>query len=396
MSRFSEAFKALTGQNNGPEIKEKKKARLTGSLDITPEDRVKMEMRQLRQAVENAVYPTNPDRRDLLAIYKNAVTDPQVLSQIETAKAKVTSEPFMLSINEKDDEEKTALLKKPWFESFLKIIVDAQMWGHTVVEFGPIKDSTFTYSKVFPRRHIEPFTHQVLLRPGDRTGIPYGDKPEAFYLIEIGEPEDLGLLQVISREVIWKNFSRSDWSTASEKFGMPMLYVKTGTTDEKDLDRIEEMCRNFASNGYLIVTTDDEVNLLESAKSDIFKIYEMNARFCDEQISKIINGQTGTSDEKAFVGSAEVHERILNDYHDARLRMITNIINYSLIPFLVYHGFPLEGTAFRFPALDPKKPEAVPDPNTIPPDPDPVATLKKKRVAGSLTLPSWVISMPEE
>ena len=160
---------------------------------------------------------------------------------------------------------------------------------------------------------------------------------------------------------------------------------------------LESLCRNFGTNGYIITDVDDQVQILETAKSDIYKIYEMNARFCDEQISKCINGQTGSSDEKSFVGSAEVHERILDDLHLARLRNVSNIVNYSLFPFLQYHGYDLEGCTFRFPVLDvrPQETPAVPDP-----DPDPVVAVasmgEKKKRSLPLTLPGWVITMPEE
>jgi len=54
------------------------------------------------------------------------------------------------------------------------------------------------------------------------------------------------------------------------------------------------------------------------------------------------------------VGTAEVAERILDDFHHSRLRSAQNIINYELIPFLIHWGYPLEGASGRFPALDEK------------------------------------------
>jgi phage gp29-like protein len=174
---------------------------------------------------------------------------------------------------------------------------------------------------------------------------------------------------------------------------MPFIWLKTGTEDKQELDRLEALCRNFASNGYMITNLEDGVEIVETAKSDVHKIYQENAKFCDEQISKCINGQTGTSDEKAFVGSAEVHERILDDFHHARLRYASNLTNYSLFPFLQYHGYQLEGTVFRFPGLDvkaeePAEPEQDPSLET-PPAPG----AEKKKPQAKLKLPSWVLDM---
>jgi hypothetical protein len=366
--------------------------------DSSPVSRVKMEMTELVDAVDAALYRPYPRRTDLYSIYERAMTDPHVLSQVEIAKSKVGSEAFMVSKGGSDSDELTATLKKPWFENFLSICIDRQLFGYTLIEFGEVRDKGFTYCKTFPRYHVEPFSRQVLLRPTDRTGIPYGDNLEKLYLLELGEPDQLGLLQVVSREVIWKNFSRTDWSQCSEKFGMPLIWLKTAADDATELDRLELMLRNFASNGYIMTDIEDEVHIVESNKSDVYKIYEMSARFCDEQISKCINGQTGTSDEKAFVGSAEVHERILDDFHFARLRSISNTINYQLFPFITAKGLPFEGASFRFPVLDAKEKED--DKPQVYPYYDPWSrmdsgyqALAKKK---SSLIPDWVISMPME
>lgn len=411
MNPFRKALVALLTPDVAP-VETKTKKRPTGSLDTsTPEDRVKMEMKVLVDALEMAVWPSRPDRRDLIAIYSKAEKDAHVISQFEICKSKLIGESFIVTKNGVEDENLTAMLKKPWFEEFEKICFEAEMWGYTLCEFGQVKNGDWSEVTVFPRRHVEPFSRNILLRPGNIIGIPYGDKPEALFLLEIGKPKDIGRLEVISREVIWKNFSRTDWSQASEKFGMPLLYVKTSTDDLKELDRMEAMCQNFSRNGYVIVNTDDDVQILETAKSDIFKIYEMNARFCDEQISKCTNGQTSSSDQKAYVGAAQVHEHILDDFHSARLRHVSNIVNYTLFPFLQYHGRELTDCVFRFPALDvvsAADQNNEPDPNADP-NIDPTAdpnnqnqtgsggpNQKKKPAAAALKYPSWVLRMPAE
>ena len=391
-------------------VKSHTKKRPSGALDTTtPVDRVKMEMKTLVDAVEEAVYPSRPDRRNLITIYENAVKDAHVISQMQIAEAKLIGESFMISRGGVEDPELTSSFKKPWFEEFLKCCFEAELWGYTLVEFGIVKNGDWSEVTTFLRRHVEPYSREILVRPGDFKGIPYGDKPEALFLLEIGKPKDLGLLEIVSREVIWKNFSRTDWSQASEKFGMPLLWVALDSDDEKEFSRTEALCKNFAANGWIVTSLNDKVQLVESAKSDIYKIYEMNARFCDEQISKCINLQTSSSDQKAWVGAAEVQERVLEDSHSARLRHSSNIINYSLFPFLMYHGRDLEGCSFRFPALDPKKkPGAGQDPEKDPeqdPELDPeenkqpagqAGTVKKKSTRSVPRLPGWVISMPGE
>lgn len=402
MNRFQKAYNAITGKTEP--VAPVKKKRVTSQIDTTvTEDRVSMEMDTLVRAIEEAIYPGHPDRRNLLAIYANTEDDAHVISQIEIAKSRLLSEPFVLMRNGSEDAELIEKFRAPWFEDWLSIIIDSIMWGYTLVEAGPVTDGVFENFSIFPRRHVEPFKKNILVRPFDVEGIPYGDNPSSLFLIEIGQPKDLGRFKIVAREVIWKNFSRTDWSQASEKFGMPFLHFKTATDDPQELDRIETLCRNFASNGYIISSNEDEVVITTPLNSDFYKIFSENAQFCDQQISKCINGQTGTSDEKSFVGSAQVHERILDDFSERRLRTASNLTNTKLIPFLNNHGWQLEGVKLRFPALDKKTNPGLQSGDDDPdqdPDDDTNPGLQtgvdgKKKAQSKMILPSWVINMPE-
>lgn len=336
---------------------DKKKGRLSSDLTAAPIDRVKMEMNNLRMAVDEAQDIYNPRMNTLIQYYDNAMKDPHVQSQVQTAYNMLLAAPFMLSKNGNDDPALSELLQTPWFEAFIRYAFEAELYGYSLVEFSQLVDAQFETCNIFPRRHVNPKRKEILLRPTDSVGIPYYENLYQLGLLEIGNPESLGTLELITREVIWKNFARSDWSAASERFGMPFLFMKTNLDDPAEVAKRANMLSNMGTKGWAIGDLDDEVEIKETSKSDFYQIYEKNARYCDEQISKIINGQTGTSDEKAFVGSAEVHERILNEYTDARLRKLTIIINYELLPFLVFHGYPLEGCKFRFTELDPKQKE---------------------------------------
>lgn len=364
----------------------KKGKRLSGEVNRPQPDRVKMQMATLRQAVENARDINNPSWLDLYEIYRNTMTDAHVRSQYDVAVNKLQASPFVITRDDNDNDELTRLFMRPWFSQFVKAFFDYDMWGYTVVEFGQKdEDGEWEGCSVFSRKNIYPHNRNVLINETDTSGIPYGDNPWKFFLIEIGEPEDLGLLELVSREVIWKAFARRDWSELSEKWGKPHLVIKTDAEGE-ELNKRERAARNFANNAYFITDSEDEIDTLESKAGPTgYQIFEKNIRLIDEQISKLMNGQTGTSEEKAFVGSAEVHERILNDYHAARLRRLSNYVNYELIPFLIWHGYPLQpGDKIRFTELDPKQGET----NTNPEDPEyDGEEAQAKRVKSSASLP---------
>ena len=188
-----------------------------------------------------------------------------------------------------------------------------------------------------------------------------------------------------------ETFARSDWSEYNERYGKPLLDFAIDTTNEEETKEKEEMASNFGSNGWIIRDVEEEVNIVQVASRAGAENFKNMALFCDSQISKLMNGQTGTTDEKAFEGSAEVHERVLDKFNEARLKRIQDIVNYKLFPFLQYHGYPItDKTSFSFPSLrrkaegnsetpaQPKKPE------------DPEGTDEKKN---SDRLPGWLMSM---
>jgi SPP1 gp7 family putative phage head morphogenesis protein len=279
--------------------------------------------------------------------------DAHVLSQLRTLRHKITASDYKIidSLGREDATKKEAIFDEPWFVRYLNIWVDTYFWGHSLVEMHIEKDGNISNPWLVPREHVHPWSGQLVVNTGDTKGFPYREKPYTKTLIEIGEPEDLGLLLVVAREVIWKSYARTDWSRFSEKFGMPQVVIKANTTLESELDKKEEYARNFGTTGYLILDDEDEVTLLEKANTD-YKLYLEQARFCDEQISKVIVGQTGTADEKSFVGSAEVHERTLDTYIWAMLRAAQFHINKELIPFLQENGIPVAGYRLKFDDLE--------------------------------------------
>jgi len=338
-------------------------------------DRVKMEMDSYRTAVTSARMPENPIFYELRRKYEAALTDSHVRSQIQTAENKLIAEEVMLAKDGTDNPELTELFKRPWFDQFLRQCLAADMWGYSVVEFGYMDENNeFISCKTFPRANIYPPNRSIILNETDTEGIPFGDNPGKLYLLELNEPNDLGLLELITKEVIWKGFARTDWATFSGKWGNPHLVIATEAEGD-ELDKLNTAAANFANNSYLVGDFDPQaVQLLESRNAgNGYLMFEKNIHLCDEQISKLINGQTGTSDNQAWAGTAEVHAEILDDYHHSRLRRYTNIINYKLIPFLISKGYPIEGCRLRFTVLDATQEVATGGAlgNEGKPDPDP-------------------------
>jgi SPP1 gp7 family putative phage head morphogenesis protein len=357
--------------------------------------RTELEMSRLKSAIAYAENTFTPNRQLLYAIYKEVAKDDEVFTHTRNSKIKVVSAPFELRKNKTKDHKATELLEKPWFSKYLEYFVDTVFWGHSLVEFQemPKGSSEFEDIKLIPREHVQPWAKRATFMPNGTEGINYLEKPWSSFMIEMGDEEDLGIFLIVAKLAILKNYSVTDWSRSSEKFGMPLLAIKTNSRDEAELDEKARMAQSFGSNGWVILDDEDSIDLIETSKSDFYKIYAEFLSRNDRQIAKVISGQTGTTEEKSFVGSAEVHERLYDDIILSILRKLQDHINYELLPLLIDNGYPLQGCKFAFADLD-TKPSPTPSPAPLPQQPSP----EKKKLnlgCGCAAKPSIKLSAKE-
>lgn len=311
--------------------------------------RIKAEMKKFRSALQAAENPIQPRRELLYAIYRQIELDDQVITQKRIATATVRNSIFEIRDKKENAiKEDKLLFERPWFRNYLKLAVETEFWGHTLIEFEPPKDGEFKHLVCLPREHVRPEYGDVVTNVNDQEGIEFRANPQFKFLIEIGTPHDLGLYQIVATPYIRKIYSDTDWSLYSEKFGMPLLAIQTSSMNEKEIDKKEEMAKNFGTNSYLILDDMDQVQIIEKQANNGHQVYHERILMADDQIAKTINGQTSTSDKQSFVGSAEVHERILNELTKDRLTDIQDDINFALIPFLISHGYPLQNKKFQF------------------------------------------------
>lgn len=331
------------------------KKRLFPRLNRKAPYRVRIGLDKLEQAIMAAENPYQPNRILLHAIYRTVMRDLHLKSQTRTICNKIIASDFVLEKDGQQDDELKKLIRRPWFNKYIKYWTEHLWHDHSLVEFYPMQESTSKlmekeFSKIIlmPREHVHPWSGMIVLNPDDYKGIPYRDKSLQNCLIEIGEDDDLGLLAIAAKEIIYKGHSREDWSRHSEKFGTPVTVVKTPSRNEQELANKADMAANIGTAGWAVIDEQDELILVEPAKADAHKIYLESIKLSDEQISKLITGQTSTADEKSFVGSAEVHERVLNTYILSLLIELQDHINFTLIPFLIRNGYPLQDHELKF------------------------------------------------
>lgn len=296
-----------------------------------------------RRSVTVAKSIRNPNRTELYRLYDDVVIDAHVTAAITNRKNAILGAEFMVTKNGIEDEEKTKLIKTKWFLDFTNHALDSKYWGFSLVQFGDIIENEFSDIELVPRQYVKPEFGIVTASTGQNTGQSYLEPPFSEWSIGVGDKRDLGLLMKVAPLYLWKKGALGAWAEYSDKFGTPMRIGKTDAKDLKTTTNMTNMLRNMGSSAWGMFDLSDEIQLLETAKTDAYQVFDMMIERCNSEISKLILGQTGTTDEKSFVGSAQVHERVADMYRDADETFIENIYSYQLVPFLIGHGFDLEG-----------------------------------------------------
>lgn len=315
------------------DTKKGKNFKLKGNRSFIRENDIK----DLDDAIYLAGLSEDSSRLKLYNIYDN-IRDLHVKSQMRTAIFGVVKQKWVI-VDENDvmDEELTKLLQKLWFHELSKKIIETEFYGHSLIYFWMnVENGEIEKTKLFPRMHVNP-EKGVLIPDLDREDltVPYNNEIFNQIFLEVGEPGDLGLLQDVARWCILKWWSIKDWARSSEKWGDPHLVVQSSSDDDTENDKKAEMAQNFGANSWLMVSAEDKVTLLERSQAGTaHNIFLDFVKTSNEENSKGINGQTATADTQAFVGTAEVQERILDDYTESRLMSLMFFHNEKTLPFL--------------------------------------------------------------
>lgn len=305
----------------------------------------------LERAITAALDPNIPDREELYRIYEEVQRkDARYRTVRQTRIENVLKERITL-VNESGqvNEQAEQLLRQRWFYDFCYYAMDSIFWGHSLIELDRVREGNLGGCRLIPRMHVRPEYGDILLElPGNTKVLPYRGNEARLNLIEIGEADELGLLEIISFYSIHKLLSFSDWSKRSEKYGMPFLIVKTSTMKEAELRAKAQMAANFGANAWAILDDQDQIELKESTNQAPHVIYQQMKKECDDDITMIVLGQTMTTEDGSSLSQAEVHERVMNAITLADMRWLEFTLNEKLIPWMERQGLPVGGHRFAY------------------------------------------------
>lgn len=156
------------------------------------------------------------------------------------------------------------------------------------------------------------------------------------------EPYGLGLAHALYWPVFFKRNDVKFWLMFLEKFGMPTAMAKMPVGQINDPAQVQKaiaMLQQIASDAGVVVPDNVVVELLEAARTgsaDYAGMFDaMNAA-----ISKIVVGQTMTTDNGSSRAQGEVHERVAQKIVEADADLLAESFNSGPVKWWTEWNFP--------------------------------------------------------
>jgi hypothetical protein len=111
---------------------------------------------------------------------------------------------------------------------------------------------------------------------------------------------------------------------------------------------MEQMLDQLGSSAWGLFDEDDAIEIINGVKVGGQGTFKDFIDLADEQISKLILGQTMTTDDGSSRSQAEVHAEVLESYTGADLRWLEHLINNKLLPFCENLGLTFGGAMFSW------------------------------------------------
>lgn len=167
--------------------------------------------------------------------------------------------------------------------------------------------------------------------------------PPRKFIFHYHQPENgpfgLGLGHRLFWPVWFKREDVKQWLLFSEKYASPTIAVMhPSNATSAEIGEALETAEAMSSQVAIAVPEEFKYELLEAQRSGSINAYQDLADWCDDQISKAVLGQTGTTDQSGGGGSRardEVAERVSLRLakHDADC--LANTVNSTLIRWIM-------------------------------------------------------------
>ncbi len=336
----------ITGVEVGSQISDPFWAYYTGKILLNPDKTLRTE------GINNT------------ELFEDLLRDPQVRSNLETRRLGVIGKEWTVeSASEKRQDLKiaefvTEALKAFDFDGARKSLLQGILTGFKVSEIMWEYSEGDVWIKEMIGKPSRRWSFgllrelRMLTRANTFEGDPVPDRKfQVFrYTSDNGSPYGDGIGSSLWWPVWFKKNAIKFWLIYSEKFGSPTVVGKYPVgTPASQQDALLAALQAVQQESAIKIPDTMIVELLEAKRAGGMNNYEMLSSFMNAEISKIILGQTLTTEMGKQGGSfaaSKTHEEVREDYMKADADLLANQLNAQVVRWLVDYNF---GPQQRYP-----------------------------------------------
>ncbi|RRH98077.1 DUF935 domain-containing protein [Mesorhizobium tamadayense] len=173
-----------------------------------------------------------------------------------------------------------------------------------------------------------------LLRDDDGQMVPLNPYQWVYHPAKAksGLPIRGGIARAAAWTFLFKSFTVKDWAIFCEAYGQPLRLGKYDAgASERDKEVLLEAVSNIGVDYAAIVPASMAVEFVKADIAGSHALYRERADWLDQQVSKVVLGQTGTTD--AIAGGHAVgktHDGVRDDIEIADARQLAGSLNRDL------------------------------------------------------------------
>jgi phage gp29-like protein len=190
---------------------------------------------------------------------------------------------------------------------------------------------------------------------GNREGRPLTQAERYAHVFHVpklksGLPVRNGLARFAMWTFALKSYTLQDWMAFLEVFGMPLRIGRYDSNSSHDDRRVLlRAVRDLGTDAAAIIPKSMEIELVEAKGGSSNAVFGAFAEYLDRQTSKIVLGQTMTTDSGSSLSQAKIHNEVRLDIRRADARQLAATLTRDIvIPFVAFNFGPQE----RYPEID--------------------------------------------
>lgn len=317
-------------------------------VTIRPINRRSLDIDKWRNALK-AAEAILPRRTELYDLYHEILLDGHLTSVVDKRLLAVTNIDWQfLNKAGKEVEAIQDWINTPDFDTTVKEILNAKLWGYSMLEFDFYKDNSWSVYLI-PRKHMRPKMGIVSFEQTANDGINIREGEYINSVLEAGDPDDLGLLLKAAQYVIFKRGGFSDYAQFVEIFGQPLIDAVWDGYDESQRLMLLEALNNMGGGGQIVRPAGTQLQFIQGGTNNpTGQLYTSFIDACNAEISKLILGQTETTESSASSGYAQasVHADTESDINVSDRNFVIRILNRRLVKMLEANGIDTQQGSF--------------------------------------------------